>query len=170
MNNSFLSTFSGNLNVAVIGANGGIGRAFIELLAEQHQVKTVFACSRSEVDLTNPRIKAIHIDIMSDDSIQKAVEGIDNTIFFDIVIVTTGILHNDQVQPEKSLKDLSISQLMQVFTINTFGPAVIAKYFLPRMRRDQKSVFACLSARVGSVSDNSQGRALYTKFQSLLGR
>ena len=50
-----------------------------------------------------------------------------------------------------------MSQLTQVFTINTFGPAIIARYFLPKMRRDRKSVFACLSARVGSISDNRLG-------------
>ncbi len=43
------------------------------------------------------------------------------------------------------------------FAINTIGPALTAKYFLPLMRDDQKSVFAALSARVGSISDNRIG-------------
>jgi NAD(P)-dependent dehydrogenase (short-subunit alcohol dehydrogenase family) len=43
------------------------------------------------------------------------------------------------------------------FLINTIGPAMCAKYFLPLLRRDEKAVFAALSARVGSISDNRMG-------------
>jgi len=32
-----------------------------------------------------------------------------------------------------------------------------AKYFVPLLRRDEKAVFAALSARVGSISDNRLG-------------
>ena len=44
-----------------------------------------------------------------------------------------------------------------VLAINTVGPAIVAKHFLPRMRRKGKSVFAVLSARVGSIGDNRLG-------------
>jgi NAD(P)-dependent dehydrogenase (short-subunit alcohol dehydrogenase family) len=47
--------------------------------------------------------------------------------------------------------------MMKVFNINTIGPAIIAKYFLPKFRRDTKTVFAVLSARVGSINDNYLG-------------
>lgn len=36
-------------------------------------------------------------------------------------------------------------------------PALVAKHFLPLLARDRKSVFAALSARVGSISDNQLG-------------
>ena len=41
--------------------------------------------------------------------------------------------------------------------INVIGPAMTAKYFIPLLRRDKKAVFAALSARVGSISDNRLG-------------
>jgi NAD(P)-dependent dehydrogenase (short-subunit alcohol dehydrogenase family) len=44
-----------------------------------------------------------------------------------------------------------------VLAVNTIGPALIAKYFLPLMARDEKAVMAHLSARVGSISDNRMG-------------
>ena len=43
------------------------------------------------------------------------------------------------------------------FMANTIGPAMTAKYFLPLLTRNRKSVFAALSARVGSISDNRIG-------------
>ena len=44
-----------------------------------------------------------------------------------------------------------------VIGINTIGPIMIAKHFLPKLRRDSKTVFAALSARVGSINDNRMG-------------
>ena len=37
------------------------------------------------------------------------------------------------------------------------GPALVAKHFLPLLRRDVKTVFSALSARVGNISDNHLG-------------
>ena len=46
---------------------------------------------------------------------------------------------------------------MELFKVNAIGPANVAKAFLPRMRRGSKTVFAALSARVGSIGDNRLG-------------
>ena len=40
--------------------------------------------------------------------------------------------------------------------VNTFGPTLLGKYFIPYLNKE-KSVFAFLSARVGSISDNVLG-------------
>jgi NAD(P)-dependent dehydrogenase (short-subunit alcohol dehydrogenase family) len=37
------------------------------------------------------------------------------------------------------------------------GPALVAKHFLPLLPRQGRSVFAALSARVGSIGDNRLG-------------
>jgi len=37
------------------------------------------------------------------------------------------------------------------------GPALLLKYFMRLLRRDRQSVFASLSARVGSIGDNRLG-------------
>jgi NAD(P)-dependent dehydrogenase (short-subunit alcohol dehydrogenase family) len=43
------------------------------------------------------------------------------------------------------------------FAINAAGPAQIARLLLPAMPRDRRTLFAALSARVGSISDNRLG-------------
>ncbi|HCH93311.1 MAG TPA: C-factor, partial [Erythrobacter sp.] len=45
----------------------------------------------------------------------------------------------------------------EVFRLNTIGPALVAKHVLPLLPRDRRSVFAALSARVGSIGDNRIG-------------
>jgi NAD(P)-dependent dehydrogenase (short-subunit alcohol dehydrogenase family) len=74
------------------------------------------------------------------------------------VFVATGLLHRDDaVQPEKAMRALSASAMSEVFAVNAVGPALLAKHFLPTLRKNGKTVFAVLSARVGSISDNRLG-------------
>jgi NAD(P)-dependent dehydrogenase (short-subunit alcohol dehydrogenase family) len=75
----------------------------------------------------------------------------------DLVFVATGLLHDDQISPEKTLKSVTAEALEHAFRINTVGPALIGKHALPRLRKDAKAIFAALSARVGSISDNRLG-------------
>jgi len=75
----------------------------------------------------------------------------------DLVIVANGILHDGELMPEKSLRDLSQEKFQHVFEVNTITPALIAKHFLPKLNKQQTSIFAALSARVGSISDNRLG-------------
>ena len=76
---------------------------------------------------------------------------------WDWVIVATGLLHTLDVKPEKSLKQVTPDALATLFQANTIVPALIAKYFVPRLSSHPPSVFAALSARVGSISDNRLG-------------
>ena len=75
----------------------------------------------------------------------------------DVIIVASGILHNEDFGPEKSIRYLNADNLMKVLKINTVGPAIIGKYFIPLLNKKDKSILAFLSARVGSISDNKTG-------------
>ena len=59
--------------------------------------------------------------------------------------------------PEKSLRELSLEKFQRLFLVNTIIPALIAKHFCPYLNKETPSVFAALSARVGSISDNQLG-------------
>lgn len=152
-----LSQFSQDMHVAIIGASGGIGRACALQLAAQGNVTAICAYSRTQVDLGHPKINWHSLDVTDEDSIMQAVKHGKAFAPFDLVFITTGFLHNAEIFPEKSLKDLNLNQFQHVFNINTFGPALIAKHFIPLLRRDRLSIFAALSARVGSISDNRLG-------------
>jgi len=150
-----LSSFGNGLRVAVVGASGGIGRALVEHLSAQDNVEHVYAFSRSDVSFETSKVICGAIDLLDESSIEAAANSIEGKI--DIVIVATGLLHDGDMQPEKSLRDLDMEQFQEVFAVNTFGPALIAKHFTPLLPRDRRSVFAALSARVGSISDNGLG-------------
>ncbi|MBS0185891.1 MAG: SDR family NAD(P)-dependent oxidoreductase [Proteobacteria bacterium] len=135
-------------NIAVIGSSGGIGKAFVEVLYQKYPRANLYAFSRKG---------PYEIDYSKEDSIAESANIASKTGPFDLVIVTNGILHNQDIMPEKSIKELSREKFQTIFEVNTIAPALIAKYFLPHLNRDKTSVFAVLSARVGSISDNELG-------------
>ena len=135
-------------NIAVLGASGAIGGAFKELLSKKYPDASLFAFSRGGEN---------KIDYQDEKSIAEAVETATKEKPLDLVIVANGILHDGKLIPEKSLKDLSAENFNRVFEVNTITAALIAKYFLPKLNKQQESIFAVLSARVGSISDNQLG-------------
>lgn len=141
-------------NIAIIGATGGIGQAFIEKYCQDASIENIYAFSRQPIPKAD-KITPIEIDITNEISIEKAASQIDQPL--DLVLVTTGILHTEKHMPEKSIRDLSIEKFTELFAVNTIGPALIAKYFIPLLTKESRSVFAALSARVSSIEDNHLG-------------
>ena len=76
---------------------------------------------------------------------------------FDLVFVATGALVIGGAEPEKTLRSLSARALADQYLVNAIGPMLILKHALPLLPRDRRSVFAALSARVGSIGDNRLG-------------
>lgn len=135
-------------NIAVIGSSGAIGQAFVEVLSDEYPHANLYPFSRTG---------AYKIDYSSEDSIAEAANIASNTGPLDLVVVTNGMLHKKDIMPEKSIKDLSREKFQTIFEANTIVPALVAKYFIPHLNPKNTSVFAALSARVGSISDNQIG-------------
>ena len=154
-----LSSFSSDMNVVVVGASGGIGQALTMKLAQSAAVRRITASSRRGPVPEHPKIVHQQLDLEDEATIVAAVKAVQaQGSALDLVFVATGILHDDNVlRPEKTWRALDDAALEQVYRINTIGPALVAKHFLPLLARDRKSVFAALSARVGSISDNQLG-------------
>ena len=154
-----LSSFGTALNVAVIGASGGIGRAIADDLARCADVARVFRLSRSGLQTGDDGDCCLHLDLEDEASISAAATAIRSSAGeLHLVLVATGILHADShLQPEKTWRSLDSDAMQTAFRINTIGPALVAKHFLPLLAKDRKTVFAALSARVGSIEDNRLG-------------
>ena len=143
-------------NVAIIGASGAIGNAFLEHYSNDQSVKNIFAFSRKKQSYKNKKVQSFELDIENQNNIQDAAEEV-KEIRLNHIIVATGILHSESFGPEKSIKDINHDSMTKVMSINTIGPALVGRYFIPLLTKDTKSVLAFLSARVGSISDNKLG-------------
>jgi NAD(P)-dependent dehydrogenase (short-subunit alcohol dehydrogenase family) len=143
-------------SVAVIGSSGAIGSAFISSYLEDETIENIISFSRSSPTNPNKRVKHFCIDIEDEASIEEAAANL-NGLTLDEIIIASGLLHTENFGPEKSIKDLKAENILKVLKVNTVGPAIIGKYFLPLLNKDSKSVMAFLSARVGSISENKLG-------------
>ncbi len=141
---------AGKTSAVVIGASGGIGGAFEAALIEEGAFDVVHGFARS-------RGGAQHIDLLDEASIAAAAALVAKGPPPSLVIVATGLLHTGEHGPEKALRELDPAWLAQVYAVNAIGPALVAKHFLPIMPTSGRAVFAALSARVGSISDNRLG-------------
>ena len=137
-------------SAVVIGASGGIGGALADAIEEEGAHDRVWRFARSSGGDD-------HLDLEDEASIAAAAERVATGPAPSLIIVATGLLHDGDLQPEKAMRDLDPVRLARQFAINAIGPALIAKHFLPIMAKTGTPVFAALSARVGSISDNRLG-------------
>ena len=147
------------MRIAIIGASGGIGRALCVALCEKAETETVYAISRSGKVDAHVKLSPFMLDILDEAALAEAATRIKADGPLDMVLVATGFLSDDEkaIGPEKSWREQSLTAFEHVFAVNTFGPGLVAKHFLPLLARKQRVVFAALSARVGSISDNRLG-------------
>jgi NAD(P)-dependent dehydrogenase (short-subunit alcohol dehydrogenase family) len=142
------------IDALVVGARGGIGGALVEALCDRDDIVSVVATSRSDLVPAHAKITARKLDLLDEASISSVASDIPPPR---LIIIATGMLHDDGIAPEKSWRSLSAAAMAQSYAINCIGPALIAKHILPLMPRTGKVVFAALSARVGSIEDNRTG-------------
>ncbi|WP_417769868.1 SDR family NAD(P)-dependent oxidoreductase [Stappia sp.] len=147
MSNALNSFPSGGVAV-VIGASGGLGSAFLSRLEGSGRFAHVVGCSRRGV----PRI-----DLEDEASIADAAAHVAGLGELRLVVDATGILSDGAMVPEKALARIDANQMARSFRINAIGPALLIRHFAPLFPRQGKSVFATLSARVGSIGENALG-------------
>ena len=137
----------------VIGAGGGIGAALVARLRAGGDAAEVIGLGRH----TTPAL-----DYLDEASVQTAARWVAQRCAASgqslrLLIVATGFLHGNAGQPERSFANLDAAYLQQVFAVNTLGPALVMKHFLPLMPRQGRCVAGFVSAKVGSIGDNALG-------------
>ena len=139
--------------VVVIGARGGLGRALLEAAASRWPESEVMGLSRQSTPA---------LDLLDEGSLMACAQAVQTRLretgrSLDLVIDATGWLHGNGWMPEKSWRQLDPAHLAHQFAVNATGPALLMKHFLPLLPRQQRAVFATLSAKVGSIGDNRLG-------------
>lgn len=141
----------------VIGAGGGLGMALVATLSAAEgaigSCPQVLALSRN----SQPAM-----DYGDEASLQAAARWVaaecaKSQLELRLLVVATGFLHGAPGQPERSLAHLDAGYLAHVFQVNTIGPALVMKHFLPLLPKRGRCVAAFVSARVGSIGDNALG-------------
>ncbi len=146
-------------SILIVGASGGLGRALLDDVAIRYPNATLQAWSRTQPAHLDPRVIWTSVDITRETEIAAAAATFGDIV---MVIIATGLLHRGvgsqpAIRPEKTYRAIDAAAMADTFALNAIAPALIAKHVLPKFPRERRAVFAALSARVGSISDNRLG-------------
>ena len=148
-----------NLTAAIVGGGGGIGLGFVKKLVSLDSFSSIHATWHSNrPELDDDRLSWSRVNVKEEDSIRKFSEQVSGqTKKLDLLIYSVGKLHDQELAPEKTVRQVSMQGLQEIFTVNTFGAALVAKHFYRLLKNKDPAVFAAVSAKVGSISDNRLG-------------
>ncbi|NJL84082.1 MAG: SDR family NAD(P)-dependent oxidoreductase [Chloroflexaceae bacterium] len=155
------------MNGLIVGATQGIGFGFVRKLLLDESITKLYATYRDRSTATDlfalqdehfDRLVCLPIDTTEETQIAQAVKQIQAEVDrLDLVINCVGVLHNDTLSPEKSLRQIESDRLLRYFQVNSISAILLAKHLLPLLSHRNRCIFATISAKVGSIGDNQLG-------------
>ena len=144
-------------NALVLGASGAIGQALIQNFLNDNRIGRVIAVSRSATKFEHPKLHWIATQY-DEPSMQAVVDGLSEFKgSFSKVCICHGILHGDNMFPEKRMEEMSVDMMQSIFYANTIVPSLWLKLLRKLVVGSVECKVACFSARVGSTGDNGLG-------------
>ena len=155
------------INALIVGASQGIGFGFVRSLLQQDNIQHIFATYRHPATAQEllalksqhgDRLQCLQVDITVESQIAAASKKIKESVKqLHLVIYCVGVLHDQNLSPEKSLRQINPENLIYSFQVNSVGAVLLAKHLMPLFNKTERSVFASISAKVGSIEDNRLG-------------
>ena len=151
----------------IVGGGHGIGFALAERYVAKYPNGHLFVTYRQEQTAEKlhhlkqayaDRITLVQLDPTNEVQLQQLAAVISETTdVLNLVVNCVGTLHDDQHQPEKSLQQVALESFQHAFTVNTVVTALLAKSLSVLIKSKELSLFASISAKVGSITDNHLG-------------
>lgn len=144
----------------VVGASQGIGLEFVrQLLPRVDRLYATYRNPEAELlTIDSPKLRCLPLDITDETQIAATIAEIQaETPALQMVINCVGILHDGPIQPEKSLRQINADQLLRYFQINSIGAVLLAKHIQLLLKHPHRSIYATISAKIGSIGDNQLG-------------
>lgn len=151
-------------SVAIVGASGGIGAAFVESLIQRADVREIHATyhqspaagSIASINAFagNATVTWTKLDASDDAAVAAWMTSIGE---IDWLINCAGMLHTATHGPEKSISSFDAEHFSRSVEINTLPTLLLGKYAHSALKASPEAVFVTISARVGSISDNRLG-------------
>jgi NAD(P)-dependent dehydrogenase (short-subunit alcohol dehydrogenase family) len=148
----------------VVGGGQGIGLGFVRQLLANNDLERVYATYRRLESATellaiaDARLECFQMDLTEESQIVAVIHKIQaETTALHYVINCVGVLHEGELQPEKSLRQIESDRLLRYFQVNSVGAMLLFKQVQPLLKHQNRSILATISAKVGSIGDNQLG-------------
>jgi NAD(P)-dependent dehydrogenase (short-subunit alcohol dehydrogenase family) len=151
-------------NGLIVGGGQGIGLGFVQQLLARADTTRIYATYRRLESATallaiqDSRLRCLQMDITDEAQIAATIQQIQTeTPTLHYTINCVGVLHEGEMQPEKSVRQINAEQLLRYFQVNSIGAMLLFKYVQPLLKHPDRSILATISAKVGSIGDNQIG-------------
>lgn len=142
--------------IFITGANRGIGLSLTQLyLQAGHTVYATYRNANSakslfELQAKHSNLSCIELDVTDYSSVQELAESID---CIDLLINNAGYYGPKGYD----LGSIDVDEWRRVFEINSIAPLKLVEAFLKPLNQGQTKKIACLSSKVGSMTENTSG-------------
>lgn len=147
--------------VLVVGGSGGIGSAMVKEFRQRYpNAEIVATWFEHRPDSGHPssagsnNIDWVQLDATCDTAMRQLALRVGPV---DCVVDASGYLHSNDVLPEKSVAGIDPEFFLTNMKKNVLPTLFLAKHFQSNLRDDKMTVFATISAKVGSIGDNRLG-------------
>ncbi|MFT5816449.1 MAG: NAD(P)-dependent dehydrogenase (short-subunit alcohol dehydrogenase family), partial [Psychroserpens sp.] len=149
----------------IIGANSDIGKAIAAQIQTSENTDLILisrGLANSNLvasETIKAKVTTITVANYQPESIEKAIEQLAQYNYAPItrVFVCNGVLHSQNIKPEKRLEDFDAQAFIDVITSNSLTPMLWVQKLTPLLTGKSPCKFVLFSARVGSISDNRLG-------------
>jgi NAD(P)-dependent dehydrogenase (short-subunit alcohol dehydrogenase family) len=150
----------------IFGAGHGIGCALAKELLQRFPQLILTATYRLPAkamelfqlkERYQERLQLVELDPTQEEQLALVSQKIPSDVSLDFVFNCIGFLHREDIRPEKSLREFSVDNFLEVMRVNACVTALIAKYLEKKLPRSTPALFVSLSAKVGSIEDNELG-------------
>lgn len=150
----------------IIGANSGIAKALATEIATSSPQTGLIVISRDlsfyqslTKQFNSIDINKIELEDYQAESVEYAIKkiGIDKQKPITRVFICNGILHQNNIKPEKRLEDFNSDTFQQVLNTNALIPMLWIQKLTPLLTSNISCKIVAFSARVGSINDNTLG-------------
>lgn len=155
------------MTTLIAGISGGIGLAMASHELNRNQETRIIGLSRHAsqsdgalaLESSHPdRVTLIDADVGEPDHLKAALAShIPSGTTIRRVIFAIGILHGNDLFPEKRLEDIHPQAMMRSYETNTLGFLLLVQALIPWLRHKDPKLIAAISAKVGSIGDNEFG-------------
>jgi NAD(P)-dependent dehydrogenase (short-subunit alcohol dehydrogenase family) len=147
------------MNILITGTNRGIGLEMVRYSMERGW--RVFACCRNPQQAESllklaklaPERISVHIADMDELATLQALAYELRNESIDILINNAGVYGSDR----NSFGNVDIAGWQRTFKINSIAPLKLAEALCEQVARSDKKTIACLSSKMGSMTDNGSG-------------
>lgn len=146
--------------ILIVGGGHGLGLGLVQACLQKYPESKIIVTYRRKdkaselTTISHPNLQIENLNPIEEAEVKEFCQTIDS---LDLFINCVGMLDGEGFGPEKSLKEINVKNLAEVFQVNAFISPLWAKYLKSKFSRETESIFAALSAMVGSIEENQIG-------------